>query len=81
MFLIANCAMCIFSFGSFSQASPGNLQEFEEVLFGNNDMSASAVVMAIKLGTDIAGQKVLLSNGCHIFVIIIRLVPSIFISF
>ena len=42
---------------SLLQASPGNFQQFEEVLFGSSDMSSSPLVLAVKLGTE-AGKMV-----------------------
>lgn len=42
------------------QGSPGNLQQFEEILFNNIDMSASAIVMSLRLATDANGQRVCL---------------------
>ena len=39
------------------QASPGNFQQFEEVLFGSSDMSSSPLVLAVRLGTE-TGKRV-----------------------
>lgn len=35
----------------FLQASPGNLQAVEDLLFGNSDLLTSPIVMAIKLAS------------------------------
>ena len=40
------------------QGSPGNLQDFEDVLFMNNEMRESTIIMAVKLGTE-NGTRVL----------------------
>lgn len=35
-----------------SQGSPGNLQDFEDILFVNNEMRDSTIIMAVKMGTE-----------------------------
>ena len=39
------------------KASPGNLQFFEDDLFGNSEMSDSQIVLSLKIGTDGDGQR------------------------
>jgi DNA mismatch repair protein MSH2 len=41
------------------KASPGNLQFFEEDLFGNNEMSDSLIVLSLKIATDEDGQRLI----------------------
>jgi len=41
------------------KGSPGNLQDFEEMLFHSTDMDSSPVVLAVKVGTTPSGAKVI----------------------
>ena len=43
-----------------ARASPGNLQQFEEVLFKNNVMSESSIVLSLKLMSSETGEQVFL---------------------
>lgn len=43
------------------KGSPGNLIQFEEILFGNNDIVANSSVIAIKLSTE--GKSKVIING------------------
>ena len=40
------------------QGSPGNLQDFEEMLFATSDIVVAPVVMAIRIANNTAGDKV-----------------------
>lgn len=45
-----------------ARASPGNLQQFEEVLFKNNVMSESSIVLSLKLMSSDTGEQVFYIN-------------------
>ena len=48
-----------------ARASPGNLQQFEEVLFKNNMMSESSIVLSLKLMSSDTGEQVI--NSLNMF--------------
>jgi len=42
-----------------SQGSPGNLQDFEEMLFSNTDIVVAPIVLAVRVASNAGGDKVL----------------------
>ncbi|XP_063990837.1 DNA mismatch repair protein Msh2 isoform X2 [Diachasmimorpha longicaudata] len=54
------------------KGSPGNLSQFEEILFGNTDVAVRASIMAVKLGTEgkskVVGVSIIDTVSMTIFV-------------
>ena len=55
---VCNSLLGIINTCSFMQGSPGNLQQFEEILFSGNDVSTATGVIAVKLTNENAQRVV-----------------------
>ena len=59
-----------------ARASPGNLQQFEDVLFKNNIMSESSIVLSLKLMSSDTGEQVIITQLRLMFVFIVSFLFS-----